>query len=508
MPIGIDLLRPNSEGGSLEGVYESQCRRYPEMAIDDVRARLQDLQQRDIAHRAHAKDLEYRRSELKVLQRSLTPTNETRHLDEEDMKRQIKLLKTSIKILHDSIQTEERSIHDNVLRVGNLVDTALDFGSDDWDSNLPESDFMFANLVADPCFCLGGYERVQLERSSSFIAVTGIAVDLSRAIATLAISCFQTEQFPVVSLPDQLSLSSETVDSILGYDDHVRVLQNHNATFLAALMLFQGKVVWDRELPRGCVCVTNKHGGTTHDSKLKWFQQVKSEHIELLGLSGDTLEESRKLQLDIVHQIMEFYTSLLVINHPGFVLQRGQQSPMVRKRVIAPPKLKPSEASRVVIEGFLHDKYIVLASVSNHTDFLTRQLKIRCGGAHVGYVHSIHASCCTVYETLEWLVQNNVLCKEDTGEHGVGIPSNVATLMGFNSELFMPFKRRLEAGKAGRKPVVKDLPYTVPRLIGEGRVKVEKENEAKAPFALQRPPNRNEIRAERYMSPFDFLPLF
>ena len=234
---------------------------------------------------------------------------------------------------------------------------------------------------------------------------------------------------------------------------------------------------------------------------------MKSEQIEVLGLAGDTLEESRKLQVDFVDRIVEFYTSLLVKSRSGYALQRGKQSPMVRKRVITPSMLEPSEASRVVIEGFLHGKFIVLGSVSNRTDFVTRELKIRCGGAHVSYLHSIHASCCTVYETLEWLVQNNVMCKEDTGDLGVGIPSCVATLLGFNATVFLPFKRRLAIGKAGRKPIVKELPYNPPTSIGEGPAKVEKEVERNKPFALQRPPNRDEIHAERYMSPFDFLPL-
>jgi hypothetical protein len=509
MPIGIDLLRPNSEGGSIECFYESQCRRYPEVATGNLRAQLEGLQRRDIERRAQAKDLEHRRNELKIMQRSLAPASEQLLVYKEDVKRQIKSRKALIQADHDQLQAEDRSIRDELLRVGNLVDSELYCHTGIWDVPLPESDLIVTNLVVDPWFCLGGYERVHLEGSSPFTAVTGVAVDLARSIATLAISCLKTELFPVVSLPDHLSLPPETVRSLLGYETRAPVLQNHTTTFLAASMLFQEKIVWDRELPRGCLCLSNNHGGTTYASKQKWFQKVTSEQVVLLGLAGGTLEESRMLQLDVVGRIVSFYSSLLVANHPGFVLQRSrQQSPMVRNRVLAPHQLELSEASRIVVEGFLHGEYVTLASVSNRTDFCTRALNIRCGGTHVAHVHSIDATCCTVYETLEWVMQNNVLCKEDTGDLGVGISSNLATLLEFSSKVFLPFKRRLEVGRAGRKPVVKELKVNSPCLIGEGRVKVEEEIKAKAPFALERLPNRQEVLAERFMSPYDFLPLW
>lgn len=508
MPIGIDLLRPSSEGGSIESVYESQCRRNPEIPIENLRARLEDLQRRDIVRRVQAKDLDHKRNELKVIQRSLAPASELHVVDKEDVKRQIKCLKASIQADHDQLQAEDRSIRDDLLRVGNLVDSELDCNSGEWGAPFPESDLLFTNPVVDPWFCLGGYERVPLEGSSPFTAVTGIAVDLARAITTLASSCLKTDHFPIMSLPDHLSLPHETLRSFLGYETREPVLENHNATLLVASMLFQDKILWDRELPRGCVCLTNNVGGTALASKRKWFQKVTSEQVVLFGLSGSTLEESRKLQLEVVGRIMDFFTSLLVTYHPGFVLQRSrQQSFMVRKRVLAPNKLEPSEASRIVVEGFLHGEYITLASISNRTDFCTRQLNIRCGGTHVAYVHSIDATCCTVYETLEWVLQNNVVCKEGTGQLGVGIPSNLASLIGFGSNVFLPFKRRLEVGRAGRKPVAKELQPSPPFLISEGDAKVEKDIIAKTPFALERPPNREEVLAERYMSPFDFLPL-
>ena len=139
-------------------------------------------------------------------------------------------------------------------------------------------------------------------------------------------------------------------------------------------------------------------------------------------------------------------------------------------------------------------------------------MKTRCGGAHVDYVHSVYATCSSINETLEWLVHNNVI--EHAGELGVAIPSCVAGLMDHTNgaAFFLPFQRRLHPGKAGRKPAVKELPASAVRAIGVMQKGVAASEtpvvaaEKKVPFALDRLPNTDEVLAERYMSPFDFLP--
>ena len=510
MPISIDLLRPDGEGGILDKVHESQCLRHPETASAELLSLLLNLQTQDLARRTEAKDLAQQRNSLKVLQRSLAP-NSTADIDKDEAKKQIKQLKESIQVQHDKLQADGVTIHDNLLRVGNHVDKELNCG-DGSDVSLPKADLNDTTVVVDPVFCIGGYEKVQLEGSSSFTVLSGHVAELARVVTTYAISSFKGDNFPVVSLPESVSLSTDAVYSLLGCHQPCRVRskdQQQCPSFLAASLLHREKIYWDRELPRGQVCLTTNQGGLTtfNHTKRKWFQEVPSEQVGLLGMTGCTLGESRKLQVDFVDQIVDFYTSLLV-STSGYTLQHSRHSPMVSKRTIVPSQLEPYEVSRIVIEGYLHGDYVCLGTVSNSTDFVARGVKTRCGGPHVDYVHSVHATCCTVNETLEWVVQNNVLVDDSSGEFGVGIPSNLATLMGYGSTLFLPFQRRLYMGKAGRKPVVKELTPTSPTVIGEiVTVNSDDVRRTKAPFALDRLPNRDEVSAERYMSPFDFLPL-
>mmetsp|Transcript_10783 Transcript_10783/g.17864 ORF Transcript_10783/g.17864 Transcript_10783/m.17864 type:complete len:528 (-) Transcript_10783:624-2207(-) len=524
MPIDIDLLRSDEEGGILEAFLESQCLRFADDSPnqDEVRTFLQTIQAQDVTRRTEGKELEQQRNSLKSLQRSLAPNSKV-EIDKNTAKKQIKQLKEAIQGQQDKLKADELSIHQNLLLVGNLIDKELGC------KTYPGSEAiapptLHPDTVLDPVFCLGGHEKLQIEGPSSFTTLSGHVAELARAITTYSIFQFKGERFPLASLPESIPLSADVAHLLLGCQPRDCQIcasrQQQFPSFLAASMLHRGKIYWDRALPRGTVCLTtNQHlwdrkESTRLDSfnhtKRKWFEEVKSEQVGFLGMTICTLEDSRKLQLELADRIVGLHMSLLAASD-GLNLTNPRHEQMVRKRSISPSQLQPCEASRIVVEGYLQGEYVCLGMVSNTTDFLSRAMKTRCGGSHVEYVHSVYATCCSVNETLEWLVQNNIL--EDSGELGVGIPPVISKFMGYTDgeAVFLPFQRRLHPGKGGRKPVVKELTASSPRAIGKAQRTTTSEDpvvvrKPKVPFALHRLPNRDEVIAERYASPFDFLP--
>eukprot|EP00978_Attheya_sp_CCMP212_P019070 scaffold52962_cov54-Attheya_sp.AAC.2 len=239
-------------------------------------------------------------------------------------------------------------------------------------------------------------------------------------------------------------------------------------SYIAACMLHSNKSYSDRQLPLLYTCLTQSPppcspafsddlGHISFNSTDKRAKKplsskkVKStvrnfQHtmprVELFGMTASSIVESRNLQNKMVHALLDFYASLLVPTAIGGsqfspntglssisvqLLHRNpnalHRSSLVRARMVSP--LAANEARRIVVEGYMPapiDDYIVLAYVSNLTDYVSREFKTRCiggyNGAHmvgstmgkeVEYVHTIHGTLCDVGITMEWLVQNNVM---------------------------------------------------------------------------------------------------
>lgn len=516
MPIDIDLLR--ADRGILERLLESQCQRFPDVPRDALCQALESTKTRDAARRRHVKDLENERNKLKTLQKSLAP-NSPLEIDRNEAKQQVKLLKKSIQNQQVALQTEEQDIHDMLIKVGNAVDIIGDYL--ELEAHRVN---IFSELdIVDPVFSIGGYEKIHFEGPSSFTALSAHGAELARAITTHAISSFKEERFPLVALPQSIPLEKTRAHSALGCQpDRCEDQSPLYPSFLAASLLHKDKTYWDRALPRGHVCVSSsqhlfdererQRRATFRHTKQKWWEEVPAEQVGLLGMTICTLDESRRFQIEMADRIVDFHASLLI---PERFCKSRRGTVMVRKRVVPASQLLPCEASRILIEGYLLGGYVCLGFVSNCTDFVTRAMKTRCGGSYVEYVHSVHATCCSVTETLEWLAHNNLA--KDEEETGVSLPPSLTLTMGYDhgATVFFPFERQVSAGKAGRKPVVKVLPATNPRTIGDSLLNTTANNDdiahvppkAKTPFALDRMPTPEEVRAEVYMSPFDFLPL-
>jgi hypothetical protein len=497
--------------------------------VDDIRNRLLNIQVLDTGKRARTKLLEQHRRLLKEIQKSLRPQSKKGDsacaiVDITQAKEEMKRLKHSIQLLQDKLDDDSSELQRLLWAVPNVIDKDLDNDLRDaapFKPSPPEG-----VRITDPVFCLGGYDKTQIEEGDTFITLSETVILLTRSLVSHALLFFKKKDFPVISPPEFVMTSKATAHSVLGccqQDCSVcnESMQLRLPSYLAGFLFHREKVYWDRELPMGHITVTTNQCkldereanrlSTFKHTKRKWFEEVQSNQVGMLGFTICTMEETRRLQTEIADQIMAFHASLCP--HNDTRLKSLKVSPILRKRAISPPDLLPHEVSRIVVEGFLNGIPVVLGFVSNFADYISRATRTRCGGAYTEYVYSFHATLCSDTETLEWMVHNNIM--EVDGELGVGVISLLAKHMGWetNTTLFLPFQRRLEPGKAGRRYVVKELPASSPRIIDKGgeESRSKGSDDAKqrqsVPFALSRMPTKEEIKGEYYMNPFDFLPL-
>mmetsp|Transcript_12546 Transcript_12546/g.18430 ORF Transcript_12546/g.18430 Transcript_12546/m.18430 type:complete len:514 (-) Transcript_12546:1813-3354(-) len=510
MPVDINLLRSEDEGGMPDRVLHSQFLRAPSLQREKLQYFLSEIRKLECELRERSNIIDHQRNRLKQLQKSMAPNpNSAMTSTKDKVKARIKDLKETIRLENQKIRGRNNNLSYKLFQIGNLVDAEVNSFQKCSDENeFFASGFEVCN---DPVFCLGGYEKIKVEESLTFTSTSGILEELKMSFVSHVITKLKQVNYTLIDCPDHIDVSKEIAHSALGCafgawstcDDatQIRTLPS----FAAALMLHKGKLYFDRELPQGQVYLsTNQHLfdsreeqriSTFRHTKRKWFKEVKEQQIGLFGLTVCTLEESRRVQLKIVDQILELFSSLLVDENEREVMH-PRHSSMLRTRSVLPCDLQPFEASRMLIEGFLFGEFVTLGFVSNCTDYISRSFDIRCGGAHVDFVHSVHATVCGVNEAMEWLVQNNVV--KEYSKVGAFIPADLAVLMGYESEGFVPFRRYIKRGR--RKLVTEELDRALSSIIYK--------QETNTCFLHVDTDERNEdeIYGERHMSRFNFLP--
>lgn len=280
--------------------------------------------------------------------------------------------------------------------------------------------------------------------------------------------------------------------------------------------MHQQKTYFDRQLPLGQVITTTTTSSNISrdprevarlDSQTT-KRQFGGERIELFCLTGNTIGESNTMQLEMAHAIIDLHQSLLV----------SSSCRDVTLRTATPTELLPCEASRVVVEGIIGEKAsVTLGYVSNMTDYCTRGTQTKIGGA-MGYCFSVHGVMCSILETVEWMLKQNIV--EDNGELGIGVPPPLSIHLQEQLEmatsegvLFVPFSRRIHRGKKNgtfRRTEIDKA--SKPRVIptnGRGSMGTQSSRPNRgllAPLA-KGPPTAQQIRDERLSCPFDFLPI-
>jgi hypothetical protein len=514
--------------------------RYDETGDDDgdsffSTTLLECIQKQDAERRMLLRELNASRSRLNLLQRSFSSSNE-----KERVKTEANHLKQHIIPISEQKLTQiTKDLEKSLPRVANCVIT-LDIEQLTKSKRVKKQSAIARKcdeLVIHPLYCLRGYETM-----SGVTILTGTGAALAHSLSDHALHFIRQDQifgsFSRAILPQSISVESCTAHSVMGClasacpicdcpDSKIIA-----PSFVAASLLHQDQTYWDRQLPVGHVVTTTSSSSSSTFSLDKrelaridsfqkrgktklWFQQTSGDRVEVLSLTGNTWGESNAMQLRMVSIIVDFYKSLLVFNNNNNNNNNADERPPIRIRTAAPPQLLPCEASRVIIEGEVEKKLVILGYVSNMTDFGTRGVKTRIGGA-LGFCHAVHGVVCSIPETLEWMLAQNVT--QDANELGIAIPSQLSVslqeqlgMTPLDGALFLPFCRRVHRGKHGKVTRTELNSVSKPRIIQPGG-KLETDSicmskPRKAPFVREGPVTAKDIADERMSCPFDFLPI-
>ncbi len=421
------------------------------------------------------------------------------------------------KIMNSVITEEGRSLNDVIIsEPGRHID----------DNDTNDS----SNICLDPLYCIDGYGKTSIptwtvpciaqdeelkkddkimndgSQEKAYLCNNGAL--LYDALCTHAKTSFQSScntlnlkyEQKILNIPQSIPLETNMANALLGCksnyeENHKLEYPNHSnddvkkhtnvPSNITLALLHQNKTFTDRELPKIYLCNSQITSSNNECSTRVGLKQLPLIHainqIEVFAISTCNLSISAGLQNDIVRGYVEFYRSLLTnvtdLKNLECDLKSKQQksTPLIRIQITSPCNLGPNEARRVTIEGYLQSKkeYICLGHVSNYTDFVSRGVKIKCGGGHgqpVEFAHLIHGKFCD-QNVLNWMLENNIgsiprpinpnLKKKMNGRmfhDGIIIPSPLVRFMrpitGSNKSsrvlLFLPFQREIVKGKGGK----------------------------------------------------------
>lgn len=509
MPIDIGLLRPQTEGGKLEEFLQWQVLRYGnDYDNEELLPILETLNQE---RRRLLSQVTSARTDLHELQQYVR--NST---NKEQIKKEIKRLKRQeIPDLEKSLENVSQEINEKLPRIANCVvslDAQQPFASRK-DESLSTAFSKFNETVLDPLYCLRGYETV-----AGCAILTGTGAALARSISNHALSVCRNHStlssFSPTIVPPSLRIDVSTAHSMMGCNNlssnECPVCKSTETIevppWVAVSLLNEKKKYFDRQLPLGHVMMTTSASAADERERARldscqgksWARQCQhGERIELFCLTGNTLSESNTVQLEMANAIAEFHQSLLVDK---------TECDCISLRAVEPRQLLPCEASRILVE----DKTIgvILGYVSNMTDYCTRATNTRIASE---YCHTVHGVLCSsIPETMEWMLQRNVVEHEDELGIGVNYPLSIQVQeqLGLfppkEGVLFVPFFQRLHRGsKNGTLKRTELSNVSKPRVIATN----EKRPGKNQPFVVRESPTAQQLRDERLSCPFDFLPI-
>lgn len=371
---------------------------------------------------------------------------------------------------------------------------------------------------SDPLFCIGGcetitipsyanVENVKLRESnenanyygSQLLAgkhvLTGRGSDISAALLwygkQYSTRCHLFDTIQTVHLPTKIMLPTFVAHGAFGCTDwpfsndhdpngkRCRICNNQDMeipSYLALALMNQNTIFSDRKLPCAFltqdICVQS-----SEETSDDFAHDIAS--LNMIAFAVNNLHMSLQLQNSMVEFIVDFYQTLLVDkisvgSSISLVSVSPSREPPIRVRVLDPCALRNHECRRVVVEGHLPSKkrYVELAHVSNHTDYVSRQFNIKCSGGNAQSTNFVYMLESTVVKesAIKWLLENNLSqyqteAGNSTKIHnvmsGVVVPSVIAQLVSKpdrllkeGSILWLPFVRDLSKGKGGKIKVI------------------------------------------------------
>lgn len=593
MPIDITLLRSVECGGNIEEVKRWQISRIKRRGAGDdlVQNLISNIQEMERERLQSLKQLNDCRSRLKVLQKSLAPSMKRDEENDENndkitcaRKKVEELKRIQIPNVTNDLDKWSNCVGQEIVKLGNEIDEAnffyqpeeplegikgIEIQNDNERKEFP--------LCIDPLYCIGGYEKVKVpvchdddgpkgdfvEKLEDRAMLCDYGSQLSIALTTYARAFIEKEmktyivEFggdPKVSfahVPPSISIPTSLAHSAIGCNDAKHLMKRKcqvcvargnekNSINLPSQIVLsrlnQNKQYPDKKLPRIHLCTMSSLDQDVNGLTLAHHV----DRIDIFAISACNIQMSRMLQDEIARSIIELFMSLLTVHTSASdsEVQLSFESRChnnLRSRCLDPYNLEQFEARRVTVEGYLPSsrKYIVLANVSNSTDFISRAFKIKCGGCNSNQVaefaHLVHGTVCDM-NALSWMMENNVATmrgpekKDET--IGVAVPVCLSSMVRNDESgrniLFLPFIRTISRGKGGKIKVVKIKGDTDPKLIstekhmGRGAVKhtqedifSKRENKLKMkPLEFLKPPSNEEIAAESSTNPYNFLPFF
>ena len=394
--------------------------------------------------------------------------------------------------------------------------------------------------IMDPLFGIQGYERLRIDNdlltttTTSSVFLTGVGASLERAITSHAFTFLW--EFSLVSLPTDICKAWTYL--VRWPVPCLDVTTNYCASPARRLLLSvprlnqrqksQHRLCWAclSCTETGRTMIDNCHSDKcasleprVTNEKRKWFSgSGGGERVEVLCLTGCTLAESRVVQLELLEGMRSFYKSMVLLE--GAAAATSTSVPSFQTMcVMDPTRLLPNETSRMV----LFSGPRILGYISNLTDYVTRAVNTQCGSIHnTDYVHTVHGCFCSIRETMDFVLQHNIITHH--AEWGVGVPACLAMHHHWGCSggegdhdgecFFVPFQRRVEAHR-GKVTLTPLHGATHPRWIGHGRTKLLEPQPSTTlatttksrVFAIGHKgvPTREDVEAEALMSSFSFL---
>ncbi len=445
MPIDVSLIRASKDGGVPEEVKKWQLARLPgdltasvctnAIQAEEFILRVQELEN---SRRLLLKEQSDKRSLLKRLQKQLAPrvgdddSKVQKHVDE--IRNEIKVLKCEVlPFVEKELEDKIKSLRKKFVKLANFVDTTplsgtankfyrLDSSNKNESLNSTLASRGYRDIFADVLLSIGGCIPAGTlnisdgKKSDSItrekVVLSGIGSVISSGINSYAKEFFS--DFEIIHLPRIISLPIPMVHDILGCkrgciertsQPICKICEAKDKgtvdvpSFIGLAVMNKDKTFHERMLPQKMLCPTRSEEGHS-----RFLHDV--EEILLTAFSVSNINISRSLQDEIAQKIKLFCISLLVLSDTNSSKKLGSRvsflsttsgKQIIQLRVLEPSKLEMNECRRICIEGYLPSKntYVELARVSNCASFVSRSLKIKCGGSNnkaqgIEFVHLVH----------------------------------------------------------------------------------------------------------------------
>lgn len=520
---------------------------------------------------------------------------ENSKVDKNEIQSEIQNLKMMLPSVTKEYDDIVSWLNNNILCLANIVDDAefhsthLEKLNDSRGVQMQNEEDWNASF-SDPLFCIGGYENIMVPVPSSSSSskwnatnekgkmmdvqdeiqlqlksiMTGPGSDIYHSLFLYGKRYFSThnllaDNVKTIHLPANIAMSSSiahgTFGCVGGTNRHCqrsnqvpstcsqsqtqccRICNQENVrvpSYLAITLMNQNKIFSEKTLP--CTYFIQTCGGSDDKISFEFIHEPAS--LELLCFTVNNLHISRQCQNDMAQMILDFYSSLLCskieLQRSVSLVATSKEQPL-RVRTLSPCEMDMNECRRVVVEGYIPSKkrYVELARVSNYTDYISRQFKLKCVGPNAqstDYVHMVH--CTLLQDTvIHWVVENNLSQYHGTLSHdsksnktslvkGIVIPSVLTPFItkrktcSDDCVTFLPFTREITKGKGGKvniipsKQMIEEIPVETLRTPGsQGNDKMEKSRKLQFHTGVisNALPNPTD---EAICNPYDFLPMF